>query len=141
MFDRCQIKAWCCIKILKMKLLTHNMLSSRCVKGVVTGYPLQIKATSCLVQQVDYNPEFISRMLTKVEWGVAKAAAQSIGYGEDLPTELPQNYEKDDEFLRKAHRCLLEVEVQEGNLICPETGRQFPITKGIPNMLLTEAEV
>jgi len=26
-------------------------------------------------------------------------------------------------------------------LICPESGRKFPISKGIPNMLLNEDEV
>jgi len=35
----------------------------------------------------------------------------------------------------------LQVEVKEGFLVCPETGRQFPITNGIPNMLLNEDEV
>ena len=33
------------------------------------------------------------------------------------------------------------MEVLEGALICPETGRRFPITGGIPNMLLNEDEV
>ena len=35
----------------------------------------------------------------------------------------------------------LQVEVKEGDLVCPDTGRKFPITNGIPNMLLTEDEV
>ena len=29
----------------------------------------------------------------------------------------------------------------EGELECPETGRKFPIKRGIPNMLLDEDEV
>lgn len=35
---------------------------------------------------------------------------------------------------------LLQVEVMEGVLKCPDTGREFPINKGIPNMLLSEEE-
>lgn len=31
-----------------MKLLTHNMLSSKCLKGVVTGYPLTIIVSWCI---------------------------------------------------------------------------------------------
>jgi multifunctional methyltransferase subunit TRM112 len=31
--------------------------------------------------------------------------------------------------------------VEEGTLVCPESGRKFPINKGIPNMLLNEDEV
>lgn len=33
-----------------------------------------------------------------------------------------------------------QVDVEEGALICPETGRRFPIVKGIPNLLLNEDE-
>lgn len=41
------------------------------------------------------------------------------------------------------HVCVLvlQVEVIEGCLQCPESGREFPITRGIPNMLLNEDEV
>ena len=35
----------------------------------------------------------------------------------------------------------LQVEILEGALVCPETGRKFPISNGIPNMLLNEDEV
>ena len=36
---------------------------------------------------------------------------------------------------------LLEIEVINGDLVCPETGRKFPVSDGIPNMLLNEDEV
>lgn len=38
---------------------------------------------------------------------------------------------------------LLAVQVclEDGALICPETGRRFPVVNGIPNMLLNEDEV
>lgn len=43
--------------------------------------------------------------------------------------------------MQKVHHALFEVEIMEGELICPETGRKFPIKKGIPNMLCNEDEV
>lgn len=43
--------------------------------------------------------------------------------------------------MRLAHKLLLDVHVTEGALICPETGRRFPVHEGIPNMLLHEDEV
>lgn len=46
----------------------------------------------------------------------------------------------DEELLKSLHRVLLEVEVVEGELECPETGRKFPIRNGIPNMLVGEDE-
>ena len=34
-----------------------------------------------------------------------------------------------------------QVEVINGDLICPESSRKFPVTDGIPNMLLNEDEI
>ncbi|KOB73288.1 Uncharacterized protein OBRU01_10972 [Operophtera brumata] len=124
-----------------MKLITHNMLTSKCLKGVLTGYPLAINAIDVKVNEVDYNPEFITRIIPKLDWEVLWTAADSIGHSEGLPKVIEPKYEENEEFLKKAHKVLLEVEVEEGHLTCPESGRQFPISKGIPNMLLTEAEV
>ncbi|XP_023936744.1 multifunctional methyltransferase subunit TRM112-like protein [Bicyclus anynana] len=124
-----------------MKLITHNMLTSKCLKGVLTGYPLAINATDVKVNEVDFNPDFIARIIPKLDWEVLWRAADSLGHSEGLPQVVESNYEANQEFLKTAHKVLLEVEVEEGYLTCPESGRQFPITKGIPNMLLTEAEV
>ncbi|MFS7888292.1 hypothetical protein Hanom_Chr00s000001g01593231 [Helianthus anomalus] len=64
-----------------------------------------------------------------------------MGYAE-LPNEFSdQTVVESDEFLRKSHNALLEVHLEEGALVCPEAGRQFPVNKGIPNMLLHEDEV
>ncbi|NWX43081.1 TR112 protein, partial [Steatornis caripensis] len=58
----------------------------------------------------------------------------------DLPPEPTPDYEGDEAFLRRVHHVLLEVEVLEGVLQCPDSGREFPISRGIPNMLLSEEE-
>ncbi|KAL6480360.1 hypothetical protein MHYP_G00113930, partial [Metynnis hypsauchen] len=122
-----------------MKLLTHNMLTSH-VKGVTKGYPLLIKAIEVKVNEVEFNPQFVSRMIPKLEWSALIQAAEGVGHRQDLPGTLVSNYENDEDFLRKVHRVLLEVEVIEGSLQCPESGREFPISKGVPNMLLNEDE-
>jgi len=59
----------------------------------------------------------------------------------DLPELLTDLDKCDDSLLRSFHYALLDLHVKEGYLICPDTGRRFPITKGIPNMLLNEDEV
>ncbi|XP_041847139.1 multifunctional methyltransferase subunit TRM112-like protein [Melanotaenia boesemani] len=123
-----------------MKLLTHNMLTSH-VKGVTKGYPLLIKATEVKVNEVEFNPQFVCRMIPKLEWGALVQAADELGHRQGLPGELVPDYEKNEDFLKSVHRVLLEVDVIEGCLQCPESGREFPITRGIPNMLLNEDEV
>ncbi|XP_054647188.1 multifunctional methyltransferase subunit TRM112-like protein isoform X2 [Dunckerocampus dactyliophorus] len=115
-----------------MKLLTHNMLTSH-VKGVTKGYPLLIKATEVKVSEVEFNPQFVSRMIPKLEWSALVQAAEELGHRQDLPGDLVPDFENNEEFLKK-------VEVIEGCLQCPESGREFPISKGIPNMLLNEDE-
>ncbi|XP_064616664.1 multifunctional methyltransferase subunit TRM112-like protein [Liolophura sinensis] len=124
-----------------MKLLTHNMLTSNIIKGVTKGYPLNIVPTTVEVKEVDFNPEFIARMIPKVDWSALKQAADQIGKTDQCPAEVVPEYESNEEFLKKAHHLLLEVEIKDGDLVCPETGRKFPVSNGIPNMLLNEAEV
>jgi len=36
---------------------------------------------------------------------------------------------------------VVQVDLEEGHLVCPESGRKFHVSKGIPNMLLNEDEV
>lgn len=85
----------------------------------------------------------------------------------EVPRGPIEGYEQDEKFLRAMHHVLLEVrtappgrtptlgggcrrpalrplssqvEVLEGTLQCPESGRLFPISRGIPNMLLNDEE-
>lgn len=115
------------------------MLTSH-VKGVTKGYPLLIKATEVKVNEVEFKPQFVSRMIPKLEWTALVQAADGLGHLSDLPKEVVPGYENNEEFLRKAHHVLFEVEVVEGCLQCPESGREFPISRGVPNMLLNEDE-
>ena len=58
-----------------------------------------------------------------------------------LYNQIDEATKADEAFLKLVHKLVLDVHVLEGALICPETGRRFPITAGIPNMLLHEDEV
>ncbi|PVD22417.1 hypothetical protein C0Q70_18229 [Pomacea canaliculata] len=124
-----------------MKLLTHNILTSNIIKGVTRGFPLKIKSSRLEVKEVDFNPDFILRILPKLDWSALRQAATEVGYGNGLPEELPSSLEGDDSLQKTIHNILLQVEIVEGELECPETGRKFPIQNGIPNMLLNEDEV
>ncbi|XP_015974087.1 multifunctional methyltransferase subunit TRM112-like protein isoform X2 [Rousettus aegyptiacus] len=98
-----------------------------------------LQATEVRISPVEFNPDFVARMIPKVEWAVLLEAADTLHLIE-VPKEPIQGYEQDETFLRKMHHVLLEVDVVEGTLQCPESGRVFPISRGIPNMLLSEEE-
>ncbi|KAK4493188.1 hypothetical protein RD792_017951 [Penstemon davidsonii] len=122
-----------------MRLLTHNMLSSN-IKGVTNGFPLLIEAEKVVEKAVDFNEDFLKNMFAKIEWKALVDASKTMGYAE-LPDNVESSMLDSDEFLQKFHHALLELHLEEGALVCPETGRKFPVSKGIPNMLLHEDEV
>lgn len=122
-----------------MRLLTHNMLSSN-IKGVVNGFPLRIEVEKVVEKQVDFNPDFLKNMFSKIEWKPLVDASRTMGYAE-LPVEAEASMLDSHDFLQRFHHALLELHLEEGALICPETGRRFPVNKGIPNLLLHEDEV
>jgi len=58
-----------------------------------------------------------------------------LGMEGKLPGSVPDGFAENEEFLRALHHVLLEVDIVEGQLVCPETGKKFPIKEGIPSML------
>ncbi|KAI1732979.1 hypothetical protein Ddc_01885 [Ditylenchus destructor] len=124
-----------------MKLLTHNFLSSQFLKGVKVGYPLTLMATKIEKNEVEYNEEFTKRMLPKLDYGVLLQAAKSLECDTEMPKELAQDWESNEGFLKKVHNLIVGIEVVDGELECPETGRKFLIREGIPNMLANADEV
>ncbi|KAL6856242.1 hypothetical protein ACP4OV_019044 [Aristida adscensionis] len=131
-----------------MRLLTHNMLASN-VRGVTAGYPLKLEAAKWSTKEVELSPDFIRGLLPKLDWKALVAATRALGLPELLPEEQPPEDEifaegaadAEGSAIRRIHHALLEIHVQEGSLVCPESGRAFPIDKGIPNMMLHEDEV
>ncbi|PSC74830.1 multifunctional methyltransferase subunit TRM112 At1g22270 [Micractinium conductrix] len=121
-----------------MKLLTHNMLACH-IKGVQNGFPFKIEAEKVEVQEADFEPDFLQHIFPRIQWAALCEAAAAMGV-EGLPAEATEEMLEDDAFMKKFHHALLEVHLQEGALVCPETGRKFPVSAGIPNLLLTEDE-
>lgn len=122
-----------------MKLLTHNILTSRFLKNVQTGYPLKLVVDRIEEVTTEYNHEFLQKMLKKVDYEALREAAQVCG--QDLPEKMPEsdNATLEDDY-KAIHKALFDIEIISGTLICPETGRKFPISDGIPNMLCNEDE-
>ena len=99
------------------------------------------QAKDVKVCEAEFNPEFIARVIPRLDWSVIVKAATELGHASDLPSDLAENYENDQDFLKKVHHVLMEIDIINGDLVCPETGRKFPVSDGIPNMLLNEDEV
>ena len=57
-----------------------------------------------------------------------------------LPPALSEDLVSDSGFLRALYHVLMNVHLVQGMLTCPVTGREFPVTDGIPNMVINDAD-
>ncbi|CAF3508500.1 unnamed protein product [Rotaria sp. Silwood1] len=79
-----------------MKLITHNMLTSNILKGVTKGFPLKIKADKVEHISVDYNRDFVARIIPRIEYDALRAAVNDVSFlycSILLFFSLPQQYE------------------------------------------------
>ncbi len=59
-----------------MKLIIHNIL-----KGVMKGgFPLKIKSMKIENVSVDYNREFITRILQRIEYDTLREAVKDVSW-------------------------------------------------------------
>ena len=88
-----------------------------------------LKAKEVKLCEIEFNSEFISRMIPKLDWPALFKAAENVqsryfvipaniplmlfslqvGHSSELPSTLVDDYESNEEFLKKAHHVLLEV--------------------------------
>lgn len=128
-------------------LLVSHYYSRRTEKG----YPLQIKPVKLILEEAPFDKEMVTRILPKIDYAALRQACQQLAetcrqQGIELPVlpdTLPATTEGiiDDALAANLFRVLFEIHVQEGVLVCPDTGREFPIKEGIPNMILHEDEL
>lgn len=124
-----------------MRLITHNLLTCN-KKGVERGFPLRIEAEQVEVVDSEFSAAFVRKMAPKLDWAAFLAGSKALNVADGLPEALPTDIDTlDEQTLRKIHHALLDVHVKQGKLVCPESGREFPVLDGIPNMLLNEDEV
>ncbi|OAF68573.1 tRNA methyltransferase [Intoshia linei] len=121
-----------------MKLLSHNMLTSNMIKGVKDGYPLGLIVKNFKSNELDYDESLIKKLIPKLCWKTFISASKCIKPETGLPEELPKDYENNESFLKMAYKYLINVEIVDGEMKCPQTGHVFPIENGIPNMLINK---
>ena len=148
-----------------MRLLTQNLLvcnvkacvetasrggvggggASGEIAGSVTSsrsYPLRVEVAAGGLEQrpSEFSAERVLALLPKLDWPALRATAAQMAIAE-LPPAPPAAPAGDEAFLRSVHTLVLDVHVTEGALVCPHCARSYPVHKGIPNMLLSEAEL
>jgi multifunctional methyltransferase subunit TRM112 len=141
-----------------MRLLTHNIMRNNSAAACKTNNcnippritaATQIRVDEPIVDDDDdinnvfsrkrREIEFVKHTLPILHWESLVLAANALGL-ESLPTEVTMELAQDDDFLRALYHVLMNVHLVNGMLTCSETGREFPVTDGIVNMMLEESE-
>jgi len=110
--------------------------------------PLRITATQVRVDEPASNDdpdaqkreiEFAKHTLPIIKWDSLLQGASALGLN-SLPPKVTPELANDEGFLRALYHVLMNVHLVNGMLTCRETGREFPVTDGIVNMMLEENE-
>ena len=126
-----------------MRLLTHNYLKSN-VKGTENGFPLRIEAQEVVVEESPMDAELLTNLLPKLEYSAIVSAVDQVSDKLETKPQIPESLPEGDidtATLEALHHVLFDIHIVEGDLICPGTGRKFPVKQGIPNMILHEDEL
>jgi len=96
-----------------------------------------------LIEESPVDQTLVMKMLPKLDYNVLVSTTNELRKQDsnipELPTTLPETI--DAEMMAQFHKVLFDVHVLHGYLICPDTGRRFPVKDGIPNMILHEDEI
>ena len=114
------------------------------------GYPLVIQAEEVTEVEADnpFDLDFMRGLLKKINMKGLRSAIRDLQL--DSIDELSSDTDGDVDLealltnvsaLENIHHLLFEINVETAKLICPETGREFNVNDGIPNMLLHEDEI
>lgn len=109
---------------------------------VFQTHTLLSPTTPYIASMLYLSTDVTRNLLKKIQLQALQSAAANLSIPDlDGITEVTEEMGADESFLRRIHHVLFEIHVIDGFLICPESGRRFPIKDGIPNMLLHEDEV
>lgn len=131
-----------------MRLLTHNVMRSNTAAASGSQSALRITATEVRVDEpasdadadaLRREVEFAKHTLPILDWEALLQGAKAMGL-DSLPPAVTPELANDEGFLRALYHVLMNVHLVNGMLTCSETGREFPVTDGIANMMLEENE-
>jgi multifunctional methyltransferase subunit TRM112 len=131
------------IEVEKVRRSASNFFVRLSARRPTRAHPPSSSSRCSQVEIVDadFDAAFLRHILPRLDWPALVSGAAALGAEPPLPADPPTPAQmEDDGFLRALHHVLLEVCLSEGALVCPGSGRRFPVVKGVPNMLLSDGQ-
>ena len=126
-----------------MKLSTHNLLmcnKKTCIDNE-KNYPLIIKAIKVNTVKSEFDEEKTKVFFDKMDKKALNQACKDLNISKFDLEKITEEQMKDKEVLEHLHNILFEVEIEDGNLVCANCGREYMIKRGIPDMVLKDDEI
>ena len=126
-----------------MKLSTHNLLvcnKNTCINNE-KNYPLIIKASKVNTVKSDFDEEKTKLFFDKMNKKALNEGCKDLNISKFDLEKIKEEQMQDKNVLEYLHNILFEVEIEEGNLVCANCGREYIIKRGIPDMVLKDDEI
>ena len=126
-----------------MKLSTHNLLvcnKNTCINNE-KNYPLIIKASKVNTVKSDFDEEKTKLFFDKMNKKALNEGCKDLNISKFDLEKRKEEQMQDKNVLEYLHNILFEVEIEEGNLVCANCGREYMIKRGIPDMVLKDDEI
>ena len=126
-----------------MKLSTHNLLvcnKNTCINNE-KNYPLIIKASKVNTVKSDFDEEKTKLFFDKMNKKALNEGCKDLNISKFDLEKIKEEQMQDKNVLEYLHNILFEVEIEEGNLVCANCGREYMIKRGIPDMVLKDNEI
>ena len=126
-----------------MKLSTHNLLvcnKNTCINNE-KNYPLIIKASKVNTVKSDFDEEKTKLFFDKMNKKALNEGCKDLNISKFDLEKIKEEQMQDKNVLEYLHNILFEVEIEEGNLVCANCGREDMIKRGRPDMVLKDDEI
>ena len=126
-----------------MKLSTHNLLmcnKKTCIDNE-KNYPLIIKAVKVNTVKSEFDEEKTKVFFDKMDKRALNQGCKDLNISIFDLEKMTEEQLQDKDVLEYLHNILFEVEIEDGNLVCANCGREYMIKRGIPDMVLKDDEI
>ena len=126
-----------------MKLSTHNLLmcnKKTCIDNE-KNYPLIIKAVKVNTVKSEFDEEKTKVFFDKMDKRALNQGCKDLNISKFDLEKMTEEQLQDKDVLEYLHNILFEVEIEDGNLVCANYGREYMIKRGIPDMVLKDDEI
>ena len=126
-----------------MKLSTHNLLmcnKKTCIDNE-KNYPLIIKAVKVNTVKSEFDEEKTKVFFDKMDKRAMNQGCKDLNISKFDLEKMTEEQLQDKDVLEYLHNILFEVEIEDGNLVCANCGREYMIKRGIPDMVLKDDEI